>query len=419
MTLHMRSRFFPLASLGLCLSAVFQSAFAHEAVHATKKHGPAQHVPAKQQGVVSLDIYRDGALLHLLTLEINVKQVRRLLYRQSSDDGRTWTDPVDIDQASRSIYDLTRGGDAQIAASGRRVVVLWTAKGSGYAGSGPLMSAVSIDSGRTWRAGGNPADDRSNAGHGYAELAASNGTFDAVWLDDRDGAQGLRHARSHDGVTWEKNTTVQSKTCECCWQSLAQSSDGLLAMFRGRDPRDMQLSVLRSGAAAWTPRGPVGKFDWDFNGCPHTGGALVSTRSGQSLHAVVWTGAAGKQGLHHMSSSHGGGNWRVSSRLGSQDAQRSDLALSADGKTLAVVWDQLAGTRRLIYGAHSVDGGTTWLTPRRLSADSVDALCPRIVTAGNGFLAAWTESTNGEAGKLKMAAYTTTAATAAKARYTQ
>jgi len=397
-----------LSAILLCIPVALASAPASTAEH---KHGAGSHAPAKQQGVVSLDIYRDGALLHLLTLEIDAKQTRRLLYRQSPDDGRTWANPVGIDQASRSIYDLTRGNDAQIAASGRRIVVLWTAKGSGYAGSGPLMAAVSQDGGKTWQHGGNPADDKSNAGHAYIELTASNGVFDAVWLDGRDGAQGLRHARSHDGVKWEKNTTVQSNTCECCWQSLTQSGDGLLAMFRGKDPRDMQLSVLRSGATAWAPRGPVGKFDWGFKGCPHTGGGLVSAQNGRLLHAVVWTGAAGKQGLHHLLSRNGGGHWSSAQRLGSHDAQRADLAVSADGKTLAAVWDQLAGTSRLIYGAHSVDGGATWSAPRRLSAESVDALYPRIVTAGHGFLVAWTENAAGETGKLKTVTYAVAAET--------
>lgn len=359
---------------------------------------------AKQQGVLSLDVYRDGGLLHVLTLEIDAGHTRRLLYRQSSDDGRTWTNAVHIDHASASIYDLTRGNDAQIAASGRRIVVLWTAKGSGYAGSGPLMSAVSNDGGKTWQRGGSPADDRSNAGQAYAELSASpSGMFNAVWLDARDGAQGLRHARSRDGVKWEKNTTVQGKTCECCWLSLAHSSDDLLALFRGKDPRDMRLSILRNSTATWMPKGPVGKFDWDFKGCPHTGGGLASVPGGRALHAVVWTGARGKQGLHHLLSRDGGDSWSAPQRLGSQDAQRADIAVSANGKTLAATWDQLAGANRQIFAALSRDQGGTWSAPDRLSAANSDAVYPRVVPAQNGFLVLWTERQPGTAMALRTA----------------
>src|SRR4029077_6211743 len=98
------------------------------------------------------------------------------------------------------------------------------------------------------------------------------------------------------GVQWGKNATVQGKTCECCWQSLVRRDDALLAMFRGKEPRDMQLSALPRGTVSWASRGRVGQFDWDFKGCPHTGGGLVTTPGGRSLHAVVWSGANAAQG---------------------------------------------------------------------------------------------------------------------------
>ena len=104
-------------------------ALAHEAKHGAATH----HAPPKPQGVVSLDIYRDGALLHLLTLEADAKRdVRQLVYRQSGDHGKTWTNPVTINRDPTSIYPMTRGNDAQIAASGQRVLAAWTAKGGGW-----------------------------------------------------------------------------------------------------------------------------------------------------------------------------------------------------------------------------------------------------------------------------------------------
>jgi hypothetical protein len=376
---------------------------AHEMKHAPAGH----HVQPKQHGVVSLDIYRDGALLHLLTVEADAKaDVRQLLYRQSGDDGKMWSKPVRVHHDSASIYAMTRGNDAQIAASGKRVLAAWTARGDGWEGSGPLATAVSLDGGKTWRAGGNPADDRATGGHAYTELIAANGSFDAVWLDGRDGAQGLRHAHSRDGLQWEKNVTVQGKTCECCWQSLARNNDALLVLFRGKEPRDMQLSALPRGAMSWVSRGRVGQFDWDFKGCPHTGGSLATTARGPSLHAVVWTGANAAQGLHHMMSRDGGTVWsKKMTRLGSQDARHADIAATDDGKLLAAAWDQLEKSQRLIYAAYSLDNGGTWSAPQRLSADGVDAVYPRLVSTGRGFLVLWTQSSASGASALKMAVY--------------
>ncbi len=375
-----------------------------ESAH-TMKHGTAGHqAQPKQRGVVGLDIYRDGARLHLLTVEIDSERdTRQLLYRQSGDDGKTWTKPVRAHHDSESIYAMTRGNDAQIAASGQRVLAAWTSKGGGYEGSGPLMTAISLDGGKTWRPGGNPADDGTTNGHAYTELIAANGSFDAVWLDGRDGAQGLRHARSRDGLQWEKNTTVQGKTCECCWQSLVRNNDALLVLFRGKDPRDMLLSALPRGAVNWVVRGRVGQFDWDFKGCPHTGGGLATTQGGKSLHAVVWTGARAAQGLHHMSSRDGGVTWNSTKRFGSADAQRADIAVAEDGKTMAAVWDQLEGSRRLIYAAYSHDEGHTWSAALRMSEENVDAIYPRLVSAKPGFLVLWTENKAGGISVLKTA----------------
>lgn len=374
------------------------------------KHGqhgvPGHHAQPKQQGVVSLDIYRDGARLHLLTMEVDARRdARQLLYRQSVDDGKTWSKPISVHHDSVAIYAMTRGNDAQIAASGQRVLVAWTAKGNGWERSGPLATAVSVDGGKTWRAGGNPADDNATNGHAYTELIAANGSFDAVWLDGRDGAQGLRHARSRDGFTWEKNTTVQGKTCECCWQSLTRNQDALFVLFRGKDPRDMLLSALPQGTANWGPRGRVGRFDWDFKGCPHTGGGLATTQGQKSLHAVVWTGATAAQGLHHLSSRDGGATWNQKTmRLGSPDARHADIVAANDGRLVAT-WDQLEGSRRLIYVAHSLDDGENWSVPRRISAADVDAVYPRVASAGRGFLVLWTESKTDGLNVMKTAAY--------------
>jgi hypothetical protein len=357
------------------------------------KHGAAgHHMQPKQHGVISLDIYRDRGLLHLLTVEADAKQdARQLLYRQSADGGRNWSTPARVDSGATPIYELTRGNDAQIAASGQLLLAAWTTKGSGWQGSGPLMTAISPDGGKTWHRGGNPADDGTTSGHAYIELIAASGSFDAVWLDGRDGAQGLRHARSRDGTHWEKNLTVQGKTCECCWQSLVRRPDAMLVLFRGKDPRDMVLSALPRGAADWKSRGRVGQFDWDFKGCPHTGGGLASAPRATTLHAVVYTGANAAEGLHHLVSRDGGAAWTRTTRLGSPDARRADIAVTDDGRIVAAAWDQLEGSQRLIHAAFTHDEGKTWSAPRRLSVDDVDAVYPRLVPAQQGFLVLWTE----------------------------
>ena len=360
------------------------------------------HSPPLMSGVAGFDIYRDGPVLHLLTAEFDRSRV--LLYQQSRDQGVTWTAPIRVNQGGAAVHDIVRGNDPQVAAYGKQVVAVWTAKGSGYGGSGPLVTAVSHDEGRTWRAGRNPADDGTNAGHAYIDLAAGPEGFDLVWLDGRDGSQGLRHAQSRDGVSpWSRNATVQKTTCECCWNSLSRRDDALFVMLRGRSPRDMLLAE-RGADGKWQARGTVGKFGWRFKGCPHTGGGIAwsgAIKSGEMLHAIVWTGAASVEGLHYLASSDRGRTWGLPHRVGTLNARRADIAASNDGLVL-LAWDQLEGERRTIYAMQSPSSGRHWFKPVRISSESVDAAYPRVTETAAGFLIVWTENEKGAPAVLRM-----------------
>ena len=368
-------------------------------VHAAKAHthsGP----PAVESGVAGFDIYRDGAVLHLLTAEFDAAlRSRALLHRASRDGGRTWSRAVRVNGEGGAAHDVVRGNEPQIAAFGKRIVVVWTAKGTGYGGSGPLVTAVSHDDGATWREGANPADDASTAGHAYSDVIAGPGGFDLVWLDGRDGAQGLRHARSVDGMRWSRNVTVQKATCECCWNTLTRQGDALHVMFRGKGPRDMVLASLTE--AAWTRRSTVGAFNWDFKGCPHTGGAASWGADGSGvMHAVVWTGAPAHEGLHYLRSRDAGRSWTSPHRVGGAEARRADIA--AGGGKVLVTWDQWNGERRAIFTMASSDEGQRWQKPARISKPDADGTYPRAIATAAGFLVAWTQSTAGGAPELKM-----------------
>lgn len=369
------------------------------AVHAAKAHqhsGPA----AIESGVAGFDLYRDGAVLHLVTAEFDAARgSRALLHRLSRDGGRTWSRAVRVNRESTSVYDVVRGNEPQVAAYGRRIVVVWTAKGTGYGGSGPLVTAVSHDDGATWREGVNPADDASTAGHAYIDVIAGAAGFDLVWLDGRDGAQGLRHARSVDGSRWSRNVTVQKATCECCWNTLTRQGDALHVMFRGKGPRDMVLATHTE--AGWARRSTVGAFNWDFKGCPHTGGGAGSGGERSNvLHSVVWTGAAAHEGLHYLKSTDAGRTWTLPHRVGGAEARRADVA--ADGGAVLITWDQWDGARRAVFTMESTDEGRRWHKPARISTPGADGTYPRAVATAGGFLVAWTQSAGGGAPELKL-----------------
>jgi hypothetical protein len=350
---------------------------------------------AELRGVQSLEVIADGNRLHMLVGEVaEANAVPLLAHCTSLDGGETWSERVSVSVGAAPPHGLHRGSDARIAAHGEHIVAAWTTAGTDSWGSGPITIVVSSDGGRHWKTAANPADDGLTDGHNFLALNAdTNGQFHLAWLDKRDGDRGLRYSFSKDGGEhWEANRTAAPKTCECCWNSIVPMSSGEVAiLFRDRSPRDMKVVTSR-GMDGWNTPVAVGNFQWQFNACPHVGGALVrrKTVEGEQLHAAVWTGAPGASGLYHLRSMDCGKTWSEPHKMNVPLAWHPALAVDAKGR-LAAVWDTMAAVAPETWSCLSEDGGLTWEEPVRLSALDAPAAHPRVVALADGFRVFWTE----------------------------
>lgn len=366
-------------------------------------HGPSA-------GVRSLDVCADGARIHRLTGESMGDNPAQLFHAFSEDGGATWSHPQRVGTGMPAPFGLRRGMDAQIAGTRGVLLAAWTTAGTDKWGSGPIATAVSADGGKTWAAGPNPADDGATTGHGFMDITADEqGTFHLTWLDSRDGNQGLRYARSEDrGKTWSKNQTLKAGTCECCSNAFAVGPDGKLAIiFRDKAPRDMAVVASADAGQTWAHPSHAGRFNWNFDGCPHVGGALAFGRGDSArLHAAVWTGVGERAGVYYTSSSDRA-EWSEPRALGGSSATRPDLAAHPDG-SLAIVWDEATDHGGQARASFSTDNGRTWSEPKTLSGTNSRATHPRLVATKNGFLVVWTEVTEHQGVKLGSAALTTT-----------
>jgi hypothetical protein len=355
--------------------------------------GAPGHGDRHAQGVVAFDLGVEprGGALDLLTA-VAVPGGFELRHRRSRDGGGTWSDEHRLPVEPGALHPPHRGSDPQIAGFGDHLLAVWTRPGTSSWGSGPLGTAVSDDGGVTWTLGPNPADDGSTDGHAYIDAAADEkGVLHLVWLDNRDGGQGLRAAASSDGGrSWSANRTLDARTCECCWNRVASPRAGeAIVLYRDQEPRDMAAAATTDGGKAWTPGRAAGAVGWRFEGCPHVGGGLAV--GGGGVHALVWSGSEAQRGLHALESRDGGRSWRETARVGKPSAHRPDLA--AAGSRLAAVWDDPADPNRAVYAALSSDGGRSWSAPRRLSAAAASASHPVVVGLRQGdFLVSWTEA---------------------------
>jgi hypothetical protein len=387
-------------ALGVLLAAALSASLAraHEVAQA-QVNGDA----GAGRSVLSVDVYGSGDTIDLLTAEsTGANAAPALWYRRSADGGKSWSQPVRVGDGMPIPHHPHRSNDPQIASSGSRVIAVWGSAGRGFRGSGPMVTALSDDGGKTWKRGPNPADDNRHDGHGFADLIARDGRFHLTWLDSRSGAQGVRYARSNDGgASWSANVSVQPATCECCWNTLLAGPDRTLyLLFRGKGPRDMGLATSRDDGVKWKSGTVVGAFNWQIEACPHTGGGLALTKGvSERVHAVVWTGKTDQRGVHYLSSQDGGASWNARARLGGEFAQRADLA--ARGNELAAVWDETMGQGGAVFLSRSKDGGAAWSQPARLSAEGASAIYPRVVATQSNLLVVWTESAGNET-RLRM-----------------
>ncbi|MCX7106438.1 MAG: sialidase family protein [Methylococcales bacterium] len=355
-------------------------------------------MPNDSDEIISFDVTEDNGFVHALYVVRTSKNSHRAIIRYSfsKDGGEHWTSPSDVgDEINLISY---QGNDVQLAVEGNNLVAIWQIKGE-LPGMGPMASRYSHDGGKTWFFGENPAGD-NNGDQAHIDLIADDkGIFHVVWLADpeENGRQSIRYARSLDGGEhWQASQKLDDSTCSCCWNTLVVSSTGdINVLYRDMQPRDMALMQSTDQGEAWHRISTVGDFKWQFDGCPHIGGGLANAEG--VFYSSVWTGLEGKAGLYFLKSGDNGKGWSAPVPLGRM-ASHSDIA--ANKNKVVVIWDEIDQEGSSVYSAKSLDGGTTWTTPSRLSSVGKMAVFPRIVSTAQGFLAMWTETRSKQPAQL-------------------
>lgn len=354
--------------------------------------------------ISTFDVYVDGEIIHVIAggKKTANDQSLSIRYTRSEDGGHVWKRPVNLDVHPSGII-ASRGNDIQLAAKDEHLVVLWQTKGE-LPGMGPMISVSSQDNGSTWKQGPNPAEDNDGS-QAYIDLIADqHGYFHAVWLEDpeENGHQSLRYARSIDGgKQWSQAVTLDDSTCSCCPNTFALSpKNGLSILYRDMSPRDMSLMQSSDRGKTWRRVSTVGDFNWNFSGCPHAGGGLAYIKDNDAiqLHGVVWTGIEENPGLYYLSSSDDAQSWTMPTRLG-DTAIHGDIA-AFDSRKLFAVWNEMEAEGLSIFYALSENGGTSWLTPERLTEAGNAATHPKLVSTPQGILAMWTEKPRKQPGRL-------------------
>jgi hypothetical protein len=293
-----------------------------------------------------------------------------------------------------------------------------------------IRVSTSRDEGRTWTRPFAPHRDGTRTQHGFVSLFEWPASADArsdlglIWLDGRNqalkanetegGAMGLRYARFDVRAPAPRDTPradgpVDDRVCECCPTSVAVTSDGVIAAFRDRSPREIRdIHTTRFENGAWTPPTPVHVDNWDIESCPVNGPAIAA--QGRTV-VVAWFTVTDDTGHANVAfSGDAGRTWGQAIQVDDRASRgQVDVELLDDGSA-AVTWiefeDQRSRFKVRRVDAAGARSEALEITAGPGAADAADARrvsgIPRLAKMGNDLIFAWAESQSGGADDLNI-----------------
>jgi hypothetical protein len=200
-------------------------------------------------------------------------------FAASRDAGNIFSAPIKVAESSHLSLGRHRGPRIEITPA---AVVI-----SAVIDDGQLVAWRSTDDGKTWSPPVTVNDVRTSAREGlHGMTSGPDGRLFAVWLDDRaveGGRKLLAGARSMDGgATWSKNVIIYRKPdgpiCECCHPSGVFTPDGTLhVMWRNslNGERNMYIAESSDSGVSFAGVRKLGMGTWHVDACPMDGGGLA------------------------------------------------------------------------------------------------------------------------------------------------
>jgi hypothetical protein len=352
---------------------------------------------------------RDGRVF-LSWLEA-VEEGHALRFSTRGADG--WSEPVTIAMGDNFFVNWA-DFPSVVALPDGRLAAHWLVRSGPGRYAYDVHISQSADGGRSWSPSVVPHRDGTQTEHGFASLfPGPEGQLAAVWLDGRnfDGSEGEAHGPGPDMTlryttiaadgALGPETLLDERICDCCQTSVALTSQGAVAVYRGRTREEIRdISVIRFvNGQPTTPR-PLHRDGWHIAGCPVNGPAAAA--EGDRV-AVAWFTAPDEVPQVRVAfSSDAGATFSEPVRVDDGDPiGRAGVVMLADGDAL-VIWLERADEGaeiRLRRVTAAGERGAAWVVSGTSAARASGF--PRIVRSGDDLVFAWTEP--GEPSRVRTA----------------
>ena len=316
-------------------------------------------------------------------------------------DGKQWSAPRTIRSGRDFFVNWADFPSIQELDSGRLAAHWLQRNGSGTYAYGVRISQ-SADGGRTWSTPVMPHRDTSQTEHGFVAMWREGQTLGAAWLDGRKTASAAP-SHGHGGEMMLMSTTIDAsgrlgaevpldqRTCDCCQNSAAMTSNGPIIAYRDRSPDEIRdIYVTRRVGGKWVAGAPVHQDKWKIDACPVNGPSIAA--DGRRV-AVAWFTAANDSARVKLAfSDDAGATFGAPVRIdGGVPAGRVDVALLKDGGALVTWIERIGGDTaavRVRRVARNGRAGAPMVIAKSSAARSSGF--PQMALTGSDVVFAWT-----------------------------
>ena len=321
-------------------------------------------------------------------------------------DGRTWSAPKTIRKGRDFFVNWADFSSMEIL-DGGRLAAHWLQRNGTTTYAYGVKVSQSTDGGATWSTPVTPHRDSSPNEHGFVALWRDRNQLGAAWLDGRKFKPANHDAPGGHGPSTNEmmlvSTTLDARgrlgtevvlderTCDCCQNSAAMTSEGPIVAYRNRSPDEIRdIYVTRRVNGKWTPGAAVHDDNWKIAACP-VNGPNVDAR-GKRV-ALAWFTAANDSAKVKMSfSDNAGASFSPPVRVDEgRPSGRVDVTILADGGAL-VTWIERTGGDTAAVRARRVSLSGQVGAPITIASSSAARASgfPRMALTGNDVVFAWT-----------------------------
>jgi len=260
-----------------------------------------------------------------------------------------------------------------------------------------VLYIQSFDKGKNWT---DPrlihSDTNPDNSHAFpTAILLPNGEVGAVWLDGRHHLEHseLYFARTEGRKGFGGDKRIGGPSCQCCKLYMYVDDNQILHLvYRGLmkdNIRDIKHIESDDNGQNFSSPALVSRDNWQIMACPHNGPSITQTNN--SLFAA-WYTMGGEEGLYYAKSSDGGQTFSSRKRL-TPRAKRPYIA--SLGETAIAVWDEVFKESDKVYQRvkmSRISDEEGVVETRYLSPAGIEASMPYLLEMDRGgVVASWTQ----------------------------